>query len=258
MKVKKEVKEKILEAISDIGSNGAAITEIEKKAGIERHTLSKYLSFMQAHGLLYYKKFAAAKVWFIDNAPLQTIVNSSPEHRTYLENLLLSLVSHMPEGVIIIGGDYSIEFMNDAMIARYGEQYNKKFYESVLNLENPLKLKQISRVIEGDAKTSEIGIEDKFYNFLDIKAAQLVKPDKTMSVILIINDVTESKAMEEKLKKLSSAVEQTGDIVFITNRDGIIEYVNKSFEEQTGYKENEAIGKKPSLLKSDRHTGAFY
>lgn len=64
--------------------------------------------------------------------------------------------------------------------------------------------------------------------------------------------------MEEKLKKLSSAVEQTGDIVFITNRDGIIEYVNKSFEEQTGYKENEAIGKKPSLLKSDRHTGAFY
>ena len=44
MQVKKELGERIIRAISDIGANGAAITEIEKTVGIERHTLSKYLS----------------------------------------------------------------------------------------------------------------------------------------------------------------------------------------------------------------------
>lgn len=60
------------------------------------------------------------------------------------------------------------------------------------------------------------------------------------------------------LAKLSSAVEQTADHVIITDRDGVIEYVNPAFEAATGYTRQKAIGQTPGILKSGRHDDAFY
>ena len=50
-----QIQEKILKAISEIGSEGAAVKDIAKKVNLERHTLSKYLSFMQSGGFLPFK-----------------------------------------------------------------------------------------------------------------------------------------------------------------------------------------------------------
>ena len=71
-------------------------------------------------------------------------------------------------------------------------------------------------------------------------------------------DITERKQAEEEIKKLSSAVEQTADIMFITNRKGIIEYVNPAFEQLTGYAKEDAIGKTPRILNSGQHTPAEF
>lgn len=60
------------------------------------------------------------------------------------------------------------------------------------------------------------------------------------------------------LLQLSSAVEQSGDIIFITNAAGVIEYVNRAFEAHTGYPRAEVIGQTPRLLKSGAHAAAFY
>lgn len=62
----------------------------------------------------------------------------------------------------------------------------------------------------------------------------------------------------EVMRKLWSAVEQTADSVIITNRDGIIEYVNPAFERETGYGLDEVIGRTPSILKSGQHGKQFY
>jgi sigma-B regulation protein RsbU (phosphoserine phosphatase) len=76
--------------------------------------------------------------------------------------------------------------------------------------------------------------------------------------VVIFRDVTESKVTEERMRKLSSVVEQTSDSVAITNRNGVIEYVNPSFEKITGYTSQEAIGQTPRLLKSGVHDKSFY
>ena len=68
----------------------------------------------------------------------------------------------------------------------------------------------------------------------------------------------ELQARSADLLKLSGAVEQSGDIVFVTNRAGVIEYVNRAFETQTGYPRAEAVGQTPRLLKSGVHAEAFY
>ena len=55
----------------------------------------------------------------------------------------------------------------------------------------------------------------------------------------------------ESLRKLTAAVEQSGSAIVITDTNGLIEYVNPFFTRLTGYSPEEAIGKKPSILKAD-------
>lgn len=257
MEVKEHVQKEILNAISEIGSSGATIIQIEKKVSFERHTLSKYLSFMQGHGLICHKIYGKAKVWFINKAPLQTIVNSVPETRTYIENVLFKLVSGIPLGIIVIDKNYGIQFMNDAMLGKYGELHGENFYKSILGLENPLKLKEMSKLMDG-SKSGSMQITDRQNNILDIKVSHLQNPDQSFSFILIIEDITKAKAAEEWINKFSTIVEQTGDMVMLTDSKGIIEYINPSFEKNTGYSKGEAIGKKSSILKSGKHGKMFY
>lgn len=52
------------------------------------------------------------------------------------------------------------------------------------------------------------------------------------------------------LVKLSSAVEASPNGIMITNREGIIEYVNPRYQQISGYSLQESIGKTPRLFKS--------
>ncbi len=51
---------------------------------------------------------------------------------------------------------------------------------------------------------------------------------------------------------------QIDELVLITNKDGIIEYVNPAFEKFTGYTRKEAVGKKSNLLKSGKQSDKQY
>lgn len=74
----------------------------------------------------------------------------------------------------------------------------------------------------------------------------------------IVRDITERKQVENLLRKLSSAVEQSPVSVVITNTKGNIEYVNSKFSEITGYKFEEVRGQNPRLLKSGETPGEEY
>ena len=76
--------------------------------------------------------------------------------------------------------------------------------------------------------------------------------------IAIITDVTDLIEAKEKVKILAQAVEQMDELVKITDVDGNIVYVNNSLIANTGYKEIELIGQNPRILKSGKHTKAFY
>ena len=65
-----------------------------------------------------------------------------------------------------------------------------------------------------------------------------------------IRDVSESRRVEDELRKLSRAVEYSPASVVITDLKGTIEYVNPAFTRITGYSRDEAIGENPRILKS--------
>ena len=56
----------------------------------------------------------------------------------------------------------------------------------------------------------------------------------------------------------SSWLEQRPDPLFVTDPAGVIEYANPAFEALTGFMRGEAVGCKPSILKSGRQDEEFY
>ncbi|MBI4418696.1 MAG: PAS domain S-box protein, partial [Ignavibacteriales bacterium] len=73
-----------------------------------------------------------------------------------------------------------------------------------------------------------------------------------------VRDITRRKLAESAFLKLSNAVEQSADAVFVTNPEGVIEYVNPAFEEITGYRRAEVLGKTPTILKFDDHDEKYF
>ncbi|WDT69760.1 MAG: PAS domain S-box protein [Candidatus Manganitrophus sp.] len=81
---------------------------------------------------------------------------------------------------------------------------------------------------------------------------------KIVGASSITRDISRRRAAERERRKLSSVIEQTDDVVVITDRDGVIEYVNPAFERKTGYTREEAVGKTPRIVKSGKHGPEFY
>ena len=75
---------------------------------------------------------------------------------------------------------------------------------------------------------------------------------------LLQAEIEERRQAEAHVRKLASAMEQSADLVLITDRNGIVEYVNRAFEEATGYSRREILGATPALLKSGRQGASFY
>jgi len=70
-----------------------------------------------------------------------------------------------------------------------------------------------------------------------------------------------TKALENELqvcRLFKIATEHSQVAIIITNRHGIIEYVNPKFCEHTGYKKDEVLGQNCRIFKSGHHSPEFY
>jgi PAS domain S-box-containing protein len=92
--------------------------------------------------------------------------------------------------------------------------------------------------------------KDGSYVYLESIGTNYTHLSYINGIIVNSRDVTKRKLIENDVKRLSHAVEQSSNTVVITDINGNIEYVNKKFVDLTGYTKEEAIGKNPSLLKS--------
>ncbi|MCA1804674.1 MAG: response regulator [Xanthomonadaceae bacterium] len=63
---------------------------------------------------------------------------------------------------------------------------------------------------------------------------------------------------EEQLQLQAAALDSAANGILITDRDGLIEWVNQAFTELTGYTRQEVEGRHISILESGRHGERFY
>jgi two-component system, cell cycle sensor histidine kinase and response regulator CckA len=121
-----------------------------------------------------------------------------------------------------------------------------------------------------DRKAMDAGkpsINEEWITFADDGHQELLETIKTpmcdsdgalIGVLGIGRNITGIRRAEESEKRLATAIEQSVELVIITDANRNMQYVNPAFERISGYTQEEVIGKTPKLLKSDEHDKAFY
>lgn len=182
-------------------------------------------------------------------------------------NILRNILDNSPIGMWMLGEEGRMKFVNKTfcnaigipeekfLSARhYAELYDKttaqnclQSDEKALALTQPFTSFERVKFVDGELHDLEI-----------IKKKVTDEEGNTLGLIGISLDITERKRTEEELLKIKTVVEQTADCVVITDRNGTIQYVNKAFTNESGYSREEVIGKTSRILKSGKHSKAFY
>ncbi len=81
---------------------------------------------------------------------------------------------------------------------------------------------------------------------------------RAVQLMGIIQDITEAKHATRQLVLSDNVFESSIEGIVITDADGVILRINRSFSDITGYGEQEALGQNPRILKSERHGDEFF
>lgn len=182
------------------------------------------------------------------------------------EEKFKNFADSLPQVVCEIDLIGNIKYVNDFGFELFG--YTKEDYIKGMNAFSLVKeedteklLKNLKLLIDKQKVPGvEYRVKRKDNTFLSVEIyAKLIEHNGIpVGFRTVIIDLTDRKEKEEKIRKLSLAVEQSPVSIIITDKYGNIEYVNSKFSSVTGYSYDEVIGKNPRILKSGFQSKEFY
>jgi PAS domain S-box-containing protein len=89
-------------------------------------------------------------------------------------------------------------------------------------------------------------------------ATPILKDGVLVGSVVSFTDITLRKQQEAELQTQHSALESAANAIAITDRKGIIQWVNPAFVRLTGFEREEAIGQNPRVLNSGVHPKEFF
>ncbi|HWH72303.1 MAG TPA: PAS domain S-box protein, partial [Candidatus Sulfotelmatobacter sp.] len=150
------------------------------------------------------------------------------------------------EGRVVICGDIE----QDPRMAPWREAALARGYRSLIALPLQVGGRNIGAFVVYAGETD-------FFNA--IVTESLIEVAADISFALDLFERNRQRELEQQQLRLQhSALEAAANAILIARRDGTIEWVNAAFTRLTGYSRDEAIGRKPNLLKSGAHNPAVY
>ncbi len=139
---------------------------------------------------------------------------------------------------------------------------NSSFFNSI-HTDDKERIQLVFKEIvsSGKEQTVEYKILDQNNNIYNVKSWLNILSSKDghiEKIIIISNDLTKEKHLKQEINKLKIIVDQSSDQVVVTNKEGIIEYINPAFENITGYTKEECLGKTIRKLISGKNDQKFY
>ena len=145
------------------------------------------------------------------------------------------------------------------------EPATREYWETLIHPDDiESARKNIGRHLRGESERykSELRVRHKNGSWVWISnRAKVAIRDSDGKPLLISGtsqDITERKNNEEVLRKLSHAIEFSASSVVIFTKEGVIEYVNPTYEEASGYSKEEMIGTKFLWHKSEVTTDSDF
>jgi PAS domain S-box-containing protein len=182
-----------------------------------------------------------------------------------------SVIDGVAEPILVIDADYRVQLMNRA--ARefsYGDadtpeplycyQVSHRREAPCSGTGRPCPMEHVRQSGQPVTVVHEHYQQDGERRFAEIMASPLWGEDGTyQGIIESVRDITERRRVHGEMLKLRKAVEAAGEVMFMTDRDGIITYINPEFTRLYGYSAEDVVGKTtPRILKSGMMTPQDY
>jgi PAS domain S-box-containing protein len=187
----------------------------------------------------------------------EALWKSEKKYRTLLETT--------SEGWWLLNSEHKTIEINQSLCNMLGysekEILGKTPFDFVDDENRKVFVEQTSKIPTTHHRSYEITLKKK--NGEDLRAhfnASTIRDESgdVQGSFALITDITERKQTQKERDRLVIAIEQVAESVFITDRDGVIQYVNPAFERLTGYSRKDVIGQNPRILKSGKHDTFFY
>jgi PAS domain S-box-containing protein len=216
---------------------GMNVLEIANAIGMNRQSVAKYMEMLVISGFVDVKNFGSAKVYYISQRlPISAILSLSSDF------------------IIVLDKDLRIVDVNDKFLDFYNVKRGDLISKNAADLSFPI---DFDPPIENNIKDALDGNEsvinayykkkkDEYY-FI-IKFIPLVFDEGSRGVTIIFTDITGQRKIELAIKasehKLRNIIDQSIDGIMLTDEQGTIIEYNKSEENITGIKKEDALRKK--------------
>jgi PAS domain S-box-containing protein len=215
---------------------GMTVSDISREIRINRNSVAKYLDILLISGHVEMRTIGPAKVFSLSHrVPLSAMLNFSSDY------------------MLVLDKDLKVVQVNDNLL-----DLMKVERESLLgrDIEDcPFFAEMTSKIkyaLDGKDSTTETSFrpaKKEFY--FRIKMVPTTFDDGEPGVTILVENTTEQKKAEEKIKLFSDAIEGSIDGMVILDMEGIITYVNPATYKLLGYEKGELIGKHVTVLHAD-------
>ena len=188
------------------------------------------------------------------------------------KDTLRIIFENLPVGVMVADADGKLLFFNAAAEKILGGSATKAnpaewggAYGWYLPDQNTLLVAEqlpLARAIRGEEFSDELifvrSPQQPSGVFISVSGRAVRSVMGLTGGVVIFHDATEQQRSLQMNVLLTQVVEQIGDCVILTDKQGVIQYVNPAFESITGYSREEVLGKTPRILNSGRQDAGFY
>jgi PAS domain S-box-containing protein len=164
------------------------------------------------------------------------------------ESRLRLIMDHTPDAVLTTDLEGKITFINKAFFGKKVEDIvGTCFCERIVH-PDPTQMKGIFQRVKTDAESINVEIKDKNSRWWHARMIPVKRADEVDQILFISRDITEIKKTEQERFSLAAAVEQLEEGIIITDTERKIRFVNDTFENNSGFKGDEIIGKPITVL----------
>ena len=198
---------------------------------------------------------------------------SNFEELTEQTDALQTIFENLPVGIMVADAEGHLLFFNPAVegilglgVSDIAPGSHAPIYGWFLPDEVTLLSNErlpLVRAIRGETLVDELifvrNLQHRDGVWIRISGGPLRNREGTiMGGVVLLHDFTKGRETLQMLMLLSQAAEQTTDSILLTDRQGVIQYVNPAFELTTGYERDEVLGQTPRILKSGAQDAEFY
>jgi len=193
-------------------------------------------------------------------------VLAEKERQTYFDYHRI-LANRIPNGAVFLIDDQANYLIAEgeelAKIGRTSKDYVGRNALELFDQRGSREIKpQFEKLLKGNSVRHSYQNFGSYYSL--VGEPYYNDEGKLIGAILLVQNITDTKRQEDKLKKAiyelnfqKSALDLTA-LVSITDRDGVITYVNEKLCQVSGYTREEFLGSTHKILDSGQHDGDFW